>query len=55
MNYGLITGIILVILGLLGIGANQRKNRWMIQLIGNIGYRIFLTGIGVGFIVYSLL
>lgn len=55
MNYMLITGIILVVLGILGVGANQRKNRWLVQLIGNMGYRIFLAGIGVGFIIYSLL
>ena len=55
MNVELVVGIILVILGALGIGANQRKNRWLVQLLGNIGYRVLLMGIGVGFIIYSLI
>jgi len=48
----LITGIIVTIMGVLGVGKNQRKNQWIIQFIGDIGYRIFLTAIGI-FVIIS--
>ncbi|AIO19579.1 hypothetical protein KQ51_01705 [Candidatus Izimaplasma bacterium HR1] len=51
----LVTGIIITILGILGVGKNQRKNQWLIQFIGDIGYRIFLMVIGIVIIVTSFI
>lgn len=51
--YMLITGILITILGIFGVGKNQRKNQWLIQFIGDIGYRIFLMAIGI-FIIISV-
>ena len=50
-----VVGVILVVLGILGIGKNQKKNRWLVQMIGDTGYRLFLILMGVVFLVLSFI
>lgn len=51
----LVVGILITIMGILGVGKNRRKNAWLVQLIGDIGYRIFVAAIGIAVIVMAIL
>jgi len=49
-----VVGGILILLGVFKVGLSTRRNRWIINLLGETGYRIFLIAIGAIFLVLAL-
>lgn len=49
----IIAGTLVALLGVTGISGRQRKNQWLVRLLGDVGFRIFNVVIGVVFIVLA--
>jgi len=50
----LVVGALSIISGILKLGVNGRKNAFLIKIIGETGYRIFIILIGLVLIYMSL-
>ncbi|PAT02198.1 hypothetical protein CI105_02310 [Candidatus Izimaplasma bacterium ZiA1] len=49
-----VVGGILMLLGIFKVGTSTRRNRWIVNLLGETGYQIFLIVIGATFLILAL-